>query len=174
MLLFCLWTSKAAAQSTSLKNRVNRQKESQHRWAESSGHYCASFRMHCLLTVHRGSGYEVMTSLCFFVLPVSEKPALLSTSGMSVYRTTYPSHWVTLDCMEVKAQTQKKLRWIQARRVGSHSILVSITSLERFSIHKCHYPPILPPWWLECCRSHICRWWQSQRYCWGRSRSLLN
>lgn len=80
----------------------------------------------------------------------------------------------SIDCMEVKAQTQKKLRWIQARRVGSHSILVFITSLERFSIHKCHYPPILPPWWLECCRSHICRWWQSQRYCWGRSRSLLN
>lgn len=96
---------------------------------------------------------------------------LLSTL-MTIHRTPCPSHWVTLDYFKVRRQTLEKLRWIWTRWDGSHSILVP--SLDRFSIHKCHYPPILPPQWLECGRSRRCRWWQSQRYCWVRSHNPLN
>lgn len=101
-----------------------------------------------------------------------QEVGLLFTLGMSLHKTPCPSHWVTIDCMKVQARTLKKLRWISAWWVGSHSILVP--SLDRFSIHKCHYPPILPPWWRECGRSRRWRWWQSRRYCWGRSRSPLS
>lgn len=123
--------------------------------------------------MHTGSGYEAMTLVFLCTLSVYfRKVGLLSTLWKSIHRAPCSSHWVTIDWMKVQAQTLKKLRWIRARWVGNHSKLVP--SSDRFNIHKCHYPPILPPWWRESGRSRRCRWWQSQRYGWEHSRSLLN